>query len=66
MLIINAEGKIRLYFTENKICIGSYNEVEKYEQKMKKTCWASDFFKLPPDYNPIGESLESIKSVVQE
>ncbi len=64
MLIINEERKVRLYFTEDKICIGSYDEVAEYEQKTKKSYWASDFFQLPPDYNPIGQSLESIESVV--
>lgn len=61
----NEEGKIRLYFTEDKTCIGSYNEVEKYESETKKSYWASDFFRLPPDYNPIGQSVESIESVAQ-
>ncbi len=65
MLMPNEEGKVRLYFTEDKICIDSYDEVEQYEQKTKKSYWASDFFQLPPDYNPIGQSLESIESVQQ-
>lgn len=36
MLIPNKEGKVRLYFTEDKICIGSYDEVAEYEHKTKK------------------------------
>ncbi len=63
MLITNEEGKIRLYFTVDKICIGSYDEVAEYEQKTKTSYWASDFFKLPSDYNPIGQNLESIEFV---
>lgn len=63
MLTLDNEGKVRLYFTEDKVCIGSYDEVAEYEQKTKKSYWASDFFQLPPDYNPIGRSLESIESV---
>ena len=65
MLIPNKEGKVRLYFTEGKICIGSYDDVAEYEQRTKKGYWASDFFQLPPDYNPIGRSLECIESVQQ-
>lgn len=64
MLITNEARKVRLYFTEDKICIGSYDEVAEYEQKTKKSYWASDFFRLPPDYNPIGQNLESIESAV--
>ena len=66
MLRPDKEGKVRLYFTEDKICIGSYYEVAEYEQRTKKGYWASDFFQLPPDYNPIGQSLESIESIVQQ
>lgn len=65
MLLPNEEGKVRLYFTEDKICIGSYYEVGEYEQRTKKSYWASDFFQLPLDYNPIGQNLESIESVQQ-
>lgn len=65
MLVPDKEEKICLYFTEDKICIGSYDEVEKYEQKTKKSYWASDFFQLPPDYNPIGQKLESIEFIQQ-
>ncbi len=65
MLMPDKEGKVHLYFTEDKICIGSYDEVAEYEQKTKKSYWASDFFRLPLDYNPIGQNLESIKSVQQ-
>ncbi len=36
----------RLYFTAEKICIGSYNEVEKYEQENTQSYWASDFYQL--------------------
>ena len=66
MLVPNNKGKTCLYFTEDKVCIGSYDEVSEYEQKTKKSYWASDFFQLPPDYNPIGQSLESIESIVQQ
>jgi len=65
MLLVDQKGKVRLYFTEDKICIGSYDEVAEYEQITKKSYWASDFFQLPPDYNPIGRSLESIEFVQQ-
>lgn len=65
MLILDREGKIRLYFTEDKVCIGSYSEVAEYEQRTKKSYWASDFFNLPLDYNPIGQNLETIEFVQQ-
>ena len=55
--------KKRLYFTAEKICIGSYNEIEKYEQENTQSYWASDFFQLPPDYNPIGQTLNDINLV---
>jgi hypothetical protein len=51
----------RLYFTEEKICIGSYDEVAEYEQQTKQSYWASDFFQLPTDYNPVGETLDTIE-----
>jgi hypothetical protein len=63
MLTPNEEGKVRLYFTEDKICIGSYNEVAEYEHKTKQSYWASDFFQLPSTYNPIGQDLETIQLV---
>ena len=66
MLIKNLEGKVRLYFTENKICISSYDEVNEYEQRTKKSYCASDFFRLPPNYNPIRQSIESIESILQQ
>lgn len=62
----NEEGKIRLYFTEDKICIGSYKEIEKYEREPKKSYWASEFFQLPQDYNPIGKTANEIKLAVRE
>ena len=62
----NEEGKVRLYFTEEKICIGSYKEIEKYERETKKSYWASEFFELPPDYNPIGKTADEIKLAVRE
>lgn len=63
MLIPDKEGKLRLYFTEDKVCIGSYDEVTEYEQRTKKSYWASDLFQLPLDYNPVGQNLESIEFV---
>ena len=65
MLTPDNEGKVRLYFTEDKVCIGSYDEVAEYEQKTKKSYWASDFFKLPLTYNPIGQNLKRIEFVQQ-
>ena len=62
----NEEGKVRLYFTEEKICIGSYKEVEKYERETKHSYWASEFFKLPSDYNPIGKTADEIKLAARE
>jgi hypothetical protein len=62
----NEEGKVRLYFTEEKICIGSYREVEKYERETKQSYWASEFFELPPDYNPIGKTASEIQLAVRE
>ena len=51
----------RLYFTAEKACIGSYDEVAEYEQQTKQSYWASDFFQLPPNYNPVGQELNSIE-----
>lgn len=62
----NEEGKVRLYFTEDKICIGSYKEVEKYERETKNSYWASEFCELPPDYNPIGNTADEINLAVRE
>ncbi|MUG92850.1 hypothetical protein F7734_10470 [Scytonema sp. UIC 10036] len=53
----------RLYFTKEKICIGSYDEVAKYEQKTKQSYWVSEFFNLTPDYNPVGMTLQEIEQV---
>jgi len=53
--------KQRLYFTSEKVCIGSYDEVAEYEQQTKQSYWASNFFELPPDYNPVGQTLDSIE-----
>lgn len=55
--------KKRLYFTKEKVCIGSYDEVAKYEQETGQSYWASDFFSLPSDYNPIGKALQEIEQV---
>lgn len=56
------DGTIRLYFTEEKICIGSYSEVEKYETETGKSYFGSDFFRLPnlEGYTPIGKTPEEI------
>jgi hypothetical protein len=62
----NEEGKVRLYFTEEKICIGSYREVERYERETKNSYWASEFFELPLDYNPIGKTADEIRLAVRE
>jgi hypothetical protein len=29
----NTQGKVKLYFTEDKVCIGSYDEVVQYERE---------------------------------
>jgi hypothetical protein len=59
----NELTKQRLYFTDDRICIGSYDEVAKYEQETQQSYWASDFFQLPPDYNPIEQTLDDINLV---
>jgi hypothetical protein len=56
----------RLYFTAEKVCIGSYDKVAEYEQQTKQSYWASDFFQLPPDYNPVGQTIESIELVQRQ
>ncbi|BDA71812.1 hypothetical protein CAL7716_059780 [Calothrix sp. PCC 7716] len=63
MFETNSEGKTRLYFTWENICIGSYNDVVKYEQETKQSYWASEFFRIPEDYNPIGKSVLEIQAV---
>lgn len=63
MFETNAEEKIRLYFTWENICIGSYDEVAKYEQETKQSYWASEFFQIPEDYNPIGKSVLEIQAI---
>ena len=56
----------RLYFTTEKICIGSYDEVARYEQETGQSYWASDFFNLPPDYNPVGQRLDAIAATEKQ
>lgn len=63
MFETNAEGKTRLYFTWENICIGSYDEVARYEQETKQSYWASEFFQIPDDYNPIGKSVLEIQAI---
>ncbi|MTJ14697.1 hypothetical protein FJR11_19370 [Anabaena sp. UHCC 0187] len=65
MFETNAEGKVRLYFTEDKVCIGSYDEVTKYERETQQSYWASEFFSLPPDYNPIGKTVTEISLITE-
>jgi hypothetical protein len=55
----------RLYFTEEKICIGSYDEVARYEAETGKSYWASEFVVLPVGhspggYDPVGKTMEQI------
>jgi len=61
MTMKSKSTETRLYFTAEKVCIGSYDEVAEYEQQTKQSYWASDFFQLPPDYNPVGQTLDSIE-----
>jgi hypothetical protein len=56
----------RLYFTAEKVCIGSYDDVAEYEQQTKQSYWASDFFQLPPAYNPVGQTLDTIELVQRQ
>jgi hypothetical protein len=63
MFTRNEEGKTRLYFTRDNICIGSYDEIAKYEQETKRSYWASEYFQIPEDYNPIGKTVDEIKAV---
>jgi hypothetical protein len=56
----------RLYFTAEKLCIGSYDEVAEYEQQTKQSYWASDFFQFPPDYNPVEQRLDAIELVQRQ
>jgi hypothetical protein len=60
MFETNAQGKVKLYFTEDKVCIGSYDEVAQYERETQKSYWASEFFTLPLNYNPIGKTVTEI------
>ena len=52
----------RLYFTAEKVCIGSYDEVHQYEQQTGQSYWASDFFQLPTDFKYVGQTLDAIES----
>lgn len=61
MTMKSKSTEIRLYFTTEKVCIGSYDEVAEYEQKTKQSYWASDFFQLPSDYNPVGQTLNTLE-----
>lgn len=56
----------RLYFTAEKLCIGSYDEIAEYEQQTKQSYGASDFFQLPPDYNPVEQRLDAIELVQRQ
>ena len=55
----------RLYFTAEKVCIGSYDEVHKYEEETGQSYWASDFFQLPPKFKYVGQTLDAIQSAVR-
>lgn len=66
MLVPNEEGKVKLYFTEGKVCIGSYDEITKYERETNKSYWASEFFELPLDYNPVGKTVDELNSELKE
>ena len=55
----------RLYFTAEKVCIGSYDEVHQYEQQTGQSYWASDFFQLPTDFKYVGQTLTAIQSAVR-
>ncbi len=56
----------RLYFTAEKICIGSYNEVHLYEQRTAQSYWASDFFNLPPNYVATDKTLNQIQADIRQ
>lgn len=62
----NQNFQTRLYFTTEKICIGSYDEVARYEQETGQSYWASDFFNLPPDYNPVRQRLDEIEAIQKQ
>jgi hypothetical protein len=60
------ENQTRLYFTIEKICIGSYDEVAQYEAETKQSYWASEFFTLPPGYSGVGKSAREIQEAISE
>ncbi len=56
----------KLYFTAEQVCIGSYDEVTKYEQETRTSYYASEFMTLLPDFNPIGKTFEQIKTEIRQ
>jgi hypothetical protein len=49
-MISTFEIDSRLYFDKNLVCIGSMNQVPSFSGNY----YASEYFCLPSDYNPIG------------
>jgi hypothetical protein len=62
MFETNLKNKIKLYFTQDNICIGSYDEIHRYEQETGKSYWASEYFQIPTDYNPVGKTAQEIQA----
>lgn len=52
----------KLYFTEEKICIGSYDEAATYERETKKSYWTSELLRHYQGYNPVGKTMAQIKA----
>jgi hypothetical protein len=48
MTMKSKSTETQLYFTAEKVCLGSYDDVAESEQQTKQSYWASDFFQLPP------------------
>lgn len=58
-MISTFEIDSRLYFDEKLICIGSINQVPSFSGNY----YASEYFCLPSNYNPIGLSSSEIELV---
>lgn len=55
----NSYRQIRLYFNEQKICLGGVAN-DWWQPDFSGDYWASDYFVLPVGYNPRGKSLEEL------
>jgi hypothetical protein len=59
----NNKQQIRLYFNEQKICLGGLAN-DWWQADFSGNYWASDCFWLPVGYNPTGKSLDQLSHFI--